>query len=136
MCELGVDRSSDWLMVDPWEAIQPEYMPTAQVLDHFEHEINEVLGGAERPDGTRAHVRIALLAGADLIQTMSTPGVWSAKDLDHICKYPELLGWFFFPELFHVHFCGPRTFNSNTATLSQRPYSDLNYSGSLRHVHC
>ncbi|CAG8950138.1 hypothetical protein HYFRA_00008373 [Hymenoscyphus fraxineus] len=84
MCELGVDRSSDWLMVDPWEAIQPQYMPTAQVLDHFEHEINEVLGGAERPDGSRAHVRIALLAGADLIQTMSTPGVWSPKDLDHI----------------------------------------------------
>jgi nicotinamide mononucleotide adenylyltransferase len=58
-------------MVDPWEAIQPEYMPTALVLDHFEHEINEVLGGAERPDGSRVPVRIALLAGADLIQTMS-----------------------------------------------------------------
>jgi nicotinamide mononucleotide adenylyltransferase len=58
-------------MVDPWEAIQPEYMPTALVLDHFEHEINDVLGGAERPNGSRVHVRIALLAGADLIQTMS-----------------------------------------------------------------
>jgi hypothetical protein len=33
------------------------------VLDHFEHEINEVLGGAERPDGTRVPVKIALLAG-------------------------------------------------------------------------
>lgn len=59
-------------------------MPTAQVLDHFDYEINEVLGGAERPDGSRAHVRIALLAGADLIQTMSTPGVWSEADLEHI----------------------------------------------------
>jgi hypothetical protein len=57
-------------MVDPWEAIQPQYMPTAKVLDHFEHEINEVLGGAVRPDGSMAHVRIVLLAGADLIQTM------------------------------------------------------------------
>jgi len=27
-----------------------------------------------------------LLAGADLIQTMSTPGVWSDQDLDHILK--------------------------------------------------
>lgn len=71
-------------MVDPWEAAQTEYIPTAQVLDHFEHEINEVLGGAERPDGSRVPVRIALLAGADLIQTMSTPGVWSEADLDHI----------------------------------------------------
>jgi nicotinamide mononucleotide adenylyltransferase len=84
MCELAADQTSNWLMVDPWEAIQPEYMPTALVLDHFEHEINEVLGGAERPDGTRVPVRIALLAGADLIQTMSTPGVWSQEDLDHI----------------------------------------------------
>jgi nicotinamide mononucleotide adenylyltransferase len=84
MCELAADQTSNWLMVDPWEAIQPEYMPTALVLDHFEHEINEVLGGAERPDGSRVPVRIALLAGADLIQTMSTPGVWSQEDLDHI----------------------------------------------------
>ncbi len=45
-------------MVDSWEAIQPEYMPTALVLDHFEHEINGVLGGAERPDGSRVPVRI------------------------------------------------------------------------------
>ncbi|KAH6679453.1 hypothetical protein B0J14DRAFT_297936 [Halenospora varia] len=84
MCELAVDQTSNWMMVDPWEAIQADYTPTALVLDHFEHEINEVLGGAERPDGTRVPVRIALLAGADLIQTMSTPGVWSEKDLDHI----------------------------------------------------
>jgi nicotinamide mononucleotide adenylyltransferase len=49
-------------------------MPTAKVLDHFEHEINGVLGGVARPDGTRVPVRILLLAGADLIQTMSTPG--------------------------------------------------------------
>jgi nicotinamide mononucleotide adenylyltransferase len=71
-------------MVDPWETVQTGYTPTAAVLDHFNHEINEVLGGVERPDGTRVPVRIALLAGADLIQTMSTPGVWSENDLDHI----------------------------------------------------
>lgn len=58
------------LMVDSWEAIQTVYTPTAAVLDHFNHEINEILGGVERPDGSRVPVRIALLAGADLIQTM------------------------------------------------------------------
>lgn len=84
MCELAVNETSNWLMVDPWEAIQEEYVPTAQVLDHFEHELNNVLGGVERPDGTRVPVKVALLAGADLIQTMSTPGVWSEGDLDHI----------------------------------------------------
>ncbi|PGH07771.1 nicotinate (nicotinamide) nucleotide adenylyltransferase [Helicocarpus griseus UAMH5409] len=84
MCQLAVDKTSDWLMVDPWEPMQKEYIPTAIVLDHFDHYINQVLGGVDAGDGTRKQVRVALLAGADLIHTMSTPGVWSEKDLDHI----------------------------------------------------
>ncbi|KAJ2895845.1 putative nicotinamide mononucleotide adenylyl transferase protein [Zalerion maritima] len=93
MCGLAAEETSEWLMVDPWEATQAQYMPTAKVLDHFEHEINTVIGGVEVADGdgddddgprTRRPVRIALLAGADLIQTMSTPGVWDSNDLDHI----------------------------------------------------
>lgn len=74
MCNLAVDQGSNWLMVDDWEATLPVYMPTAQVLDHFEHEINGVLGGISRPDGSKVPAKILLLAGADLIQTMSTPG--------------------------------------------------------------
>lgn len=84
MCEIATDQTSNWLMVDPWEAVQPDYMPTALVLDHFEREINEVLGGVETQEGGRKPVQISLLAGADLIQTMSSPGVWSDKDLNHI----------------------------------------------------
>ena len=71
-------------MTDTWEAVCKEYQPTAKVLDHFNEEINNVLGGVETANGERKPVRIALLAGADLIQTMSTPGVWSPEDLDHI----------------------------------------------------
>lgn len=84
MCEIATDQTSDWLMVDPWEAMKKDYSPTALVLDHFEHEINVAQGGVETSTGERKNVRVALLAGADLIQTMSTPGVWSDKDLDHI----------------------------------------------------
>jgi nicotinamide mononucleotide adenylyltransferase len=83
MCEIAANETSIWLMVDPWEAIQKEYVPTAKVLDHFDYEINTVLGGVEDTNGNKRQVRIVLLAGADLIQTMSTPGVWSEKD----CKY-------------------------------------------------
>ncbi|KAI9871328.1 MAG: hypothetical protein M1830_003022 [Pleopsidium flavum] len=83
MCEIAVDQTSNWLMVDPWEA-KKEYKPTAVVLDHFDHEINVVRGGVETYTGEQKPVRVALLAGADLIQTMSTPGIWSDKDLDHI----------------------------------------------------
>lgn len=84
MCQLAIDKASNWLMVDSWEAEKKEYQPTAKVLDHFDHEINTVRKGVDAGDGTRKPVKISLLAGADLIQTMSTPGVWSEKDLDHI----------------------------------------------------
>jgi len=84
MCQLAIDKASTWLMVDSWEAESKDYKPTAQVLDHFDHEINVVRKGIDAGDGTRKPVRIALLAGADLIQTMSTPGVWDDKDLEHI----------------------------------------------------
>ncbi|KAJ9268044.1 hypothetical protein DTO021C3_8860 [Paecilomyces variotii] len=83
MCQLAV-QTSKWINIDPWEAIQPEYMPTAKVLDHFEHEINSVLGGIEDANGKRTRAQIALLAGADLIETMSSPDLWAEADLQHI----------------------------------------------------
>ena len=77
-------------MVDSWEARQSSYTPTAQVLDHFDHELNTVRGGAdvvvtdEETGVTRIEkrrIRIMLLAGSDLILTMSEPGVWAEKDV-------------------------------------------------------
>ena len=84
MCSLAVAQSS-WISVDPWEALHSEYLETAKVLDHFEEEINGVRNGVETPVG-RKKCRICLLAGADLIQTMSTPGVWAQADIDYILR--------------------------------------------------
>ncbi|OAX42797.1 Nucleotidylyl transferase [Rhizopogon vinicolor AM-OR11-026] len=83
MCSLAIEQESSWLMVDPWEAFQ-NYQRTAAVLDHFDYELNMVLGGVSTPDGEHRDVRIMLLAGSDLINTMSEPGVWSHDDLDRI----------------------------------------------------
>ncbi|KIY44496.1 Nucleotidylyl transferase, partial [Fistulina hepatica ATCC 64428] len=83
MCALAAESTSRWLMVDTWEAFQ-DYQRTAVVLDHFDYEINTVLGGVQTEDGEHRDVRIMLLAGSDLISTMSEPGVWSYQDLDHI----------------------------------------------------
>jgi nicotinamide mononucleotide adenylyltransferase len=86
MCAAAVEHSS-WLMVDPFETAvrnsnnEPVYVPTARVLDHFDHELNGVLGGTW---GEGQKVKICLLAGSDLIQTMSTPNLWSPTDLDII----------------------------------------------------
>lgn len=92
MCQLAVenqDQDSEFIMVDTWEAVQTEYQPTAKVLDHFDHEINERIGGIDDGTGKKVKVKICLLGGADLIETFSQPGVWSEADLNHIlcdCK--------------------------------------------------
>ena len=73
-------------MIDSWEALSAEYQPTAKVLDHFDHELNTVGGGVKIVDedgeeiGSKK-IRIVLLAGSDLIKTMSEPGVWSPQDV-------------------------------------------------------
>lgn len=67
-------------MVDSWEALQ-NYQRTAVVLDHLDYEINTVLGGVSTRDGGHRNVQIMLLAGSDLISTMSEPGVWSHDDV-------------------------------------------------------
>ena len=86
MCMLAT-MGHDWLSVDDWEGLAPSYVPTAQVLDHFDAELRR-LGGVEAEDGKKKPVRVALLAGADLISTFGTPGVWSPQDLEHILGEP------------------------------------------------
>jgi nicotinate (nicotinamide) nucleotide adenylyltransferase len=84
MCELACERTSNWLMVDAWEALQPDYSPTARVLDHFEEEINGKRGGVRTAGGAARRCKIMLLAGGDLITSMGEPGVWADADLEHI----------------------------------------------------
>lgn len=82
MCELAVDQTSNWLMVDPWEASQPEYQRTAVVLEHFDQELNQGSnGGIQMKDGSRSKIKIVLLAGGDLIESFGAPGVWAPQDL-------------------------------------------------------
>ena len=75
MTRIAVQDSSQWIGVDPWEPLHKEYLPTVKVLDHFDYELNEVMGGIETPTGEKRRIQVALLAGADLIQTMSSPGM-------------------------------------------------------------
>lgn len=84
MCQLAVEHTSRWLMVDPWEAGQPEYQRTAVVLDHFDEMVNGSTsdqGGVEMSDGSRRRYKVMLLAGGDLIESFGEPGVWSEPDL-------------------------------------------------------
>ena len=84
MCELACERTSSWLMVDAWESLQPSYTRTAKVLDHFNYEINVKRGGILTSTGEKIGVKIMLLAGGDLIESMGEPNVWADADLHHI----------------------------------------------------
>lgn len=92
MCELACERTSLWLMVDAWESLQLKYTRTALVLDHFNEEINVKRGGIRTQLGERRGVKIMLLAGGDLIESMGEPDVWADQDLHHILgKYGCLI---------------------------------------------
>ncbi|CUM49384.1 unnamed protein product [Debaryomyces tyrocola] len=92
MCELACERTSSWLMVDAWESLQPKYTRTALVLDHFNEEINIKREGIMTQSGERRGVKIMLLAGGDLIESMGEPDVWADQDLHHILgKYGCLI---------------------------------------------
>lgn len=92
MCELACERTSSWLMVDAWELLQPKYTRTALVLDHFNEEINIKRGGIQTKLGEHRGVKIMLLAGGDLIESMGEPDVWADQDLHHILgKYGCLI---------------------------------------------
>ncbi|KAI8984286.1 hypothetical protein BDF20DRAFT_815742 [Mycotypha africana] len=84
MCQLAVDSTSDWLMVDSWESRQTQYQRTAVVLDHFEEQLNELRGGIKTKSGETKQFKIMLLAGGDLMASFGHPTVWSAEDLHHI----------------------------------------------------
>lgn len=84
MCELACERTSSWLMVDAWESLQDQYTRTALVLDHFNTEVNVKRGGVLGADGVHKKVKVMLLAGGDLIESMGEPDVWADDDLHHI----------------------------------------------------
>jgi len=101
MCRLGVNSLNSKIMVDPWEALQTQYQLTAGVLDHFNYELNTRLGGVDDGTGQKKKVQIMLLAGADLVETFTLPGVWSPVDLNHILLD---YGAVSFPVLFRADF--------------------------------
>lgn len=74
--------SSNYIDLDEYETRMPQYTPTAQVLDHFHQCLNHD-GGITTADGRKKPIRPVLLAGADLLSTMNTPGVCSIR-LKHI----------------------------------------------------
>lgn len=70
MCELAVE-SSDWIEMDYWETSQEEYVTTYVALQHFRQSLNLIIPNLE----------IKLVCGADLLESMTRPGVWDENDV-------------------------------------------------------
>jgi len=69
-------ESSDWVNVEDWEVKQKEWTRTRLSLDRMQVEVNKVSGGRE--------VKVMLLCGADILDSMVTPGVWTETDLKEL----------------------------------------------------
>ncbi|KAH8590122.1 hypothetical protein B0O99DRAFT_664231 [Bisporella sp. PMI_857] len=84
MCQLAVNEDSSGIMVDDWEARKEYYTPTTELLRHFHTSLNTDFNGVASFPGLRKPISIVLVAGGDLVQTMSNPKLWSFQDIEHI----------------------------------------------------
>ncbi|EKX49379.1 hypothetical protein GUITHDRAFT_85757 [Guillardia theta CCMP2712] len=64
-------ETSDWIACDEWEVKQNEWTRTRLSLDRMYQELNKDRGGQE--------VKVMLLCGADILESMVTPGKWRER---------------------------------------------------------
>ncbi|XP_050216413.1 nicotinamide/nicotinic acid mononucleotide adenylyltransferase [Mercurialis annua] len=78
MCNLACE-SSDFIMVDPWEANQSAYQRSLTILKRIESSFID-------KHISRDSLKVMLVCGSDLLQSFSTPGVWIPEQVRTICR--------------------------------------------------
>ncbi|GMH05819.1 hypothetical protein Nepgr_007659 [Nepenthes gracilis] len=79
MCNLAC-KSSDFIMVDPWEASQNAYQRTLTVLSRVKSCLCE--SGVISGESTK----VMLVCGSDLLESFSIPGFWVHEQIRTICR--------------------------------------------------
>ncbi|KAK4753048.1 hypothetical protein SAY87_021846 [Trapa incisa] len=79
LCQLA-SKSSDFIMVDPWEASQSAYQRTMTVLSRIK---NCACKERMLPEDS---LKVMLVCGSDLLQSFGTPGVWIPEQVNIICR--------------------------------------------------
>ncbi|KNA12421.1 hypothetical protein SOVF_126120 isoform B [Spinacia oleracea] len=79
MCQLAC-KSSDFVMVDAWEAKQTSYQRTLTVLSRVKSFLCE--NGLVSPGS----LRIMLVCGSDLLESFGIPGVWIPEQVQALCR--------------------------------------------------
>ncbi|KAI6650695.1 hypothetical protein LOD99_7746 [Oopsacas minuta] len=73
-------ETSDWICLNEWETKQKDWTLTNTVLNRLQSELD-----IEYKDNLPIP-KVALLCGADLLQSFSIPGLWATKDVDEILE--------------------------------------------------
>lgn len=81
MCKAATDDTM--IMIDDFESRHTEFLPTRNVLDHFETELTKAF------NGVRPHIN--MLCGADLLDSFNRPGLWAEEDMDRILGHYGLI---------------------------------------------
>lgn len=79
MCNLAC-KSSDFVMVDPWEARQSTYQRSLTVLSRVKASLCEKGGIPSEL------LKVMLVCGSDLLESFSIPGVWIPEQVKTICS--------------------------------------------------
>ncbi|XP_028768721.1 nicotinamide/nicotinic acid mononucleotide adenylyltransferase isoform X2 [Neltuma alba] len=79
LCHLAC-KSSEFIMVDPWEATQATYQRTLTVLSRVQSCI------CEAGLVPRESLKVMLICGSDLLHSFGIPGVWIPEQVKAICK--------------------------------------------------
>ncbi|KAJ4725291.1 Nicotinamide-nucleotide adenylyltransferase [Melia azedarach] len=79
MCNLAC-KSSDFIMVDPWEANQDSYQRSLTVLSRIKNFL------CEAGLLSRESLKVMLVCGSDLLQSFGIPGFWIPEQVRAICS--------------------------------------------------
>ncbi|KAI3458001.1 hypothetical protein Pfo_014664 [Paulownia fortunei] len=79
MCNLAC-RSSDFVMVDPWEANQSTYQRTLTILSRVRTSL------CESGVVSNESLKVLLVCGSDLLESFSIPGFWICDQVKAICR--------------------------------------------------
>ncbi|KAK7260779.1 hypothetical protein RIF29_27076 [Crotalaria pallida] len=79
LCRLAC-KSSEFVMVDPWEANQSTYQRTLTVLSRIHDKI------CETGNVSRESLKVMLVCGSDLLQSFGIPGFWIRDQVKAICR--------------------------------------------------
>ncbi|XP_068161869.1 nicotinamide/nicotinic acid mononucleotide adenylyltransferase 1 [Antennarius striatus] len=97
-------ENSDWITVDSWETLQPEWVETAKVVRHHYDEVLAAECNSDNVDTVlcakkrriedkeyeslshhrRDDIRVMMLCGADVLESFGVPNLWKLEDIAEI----------------------------------------------------